>query len=144
MAMKKHVGTFHSIDTVLYKITELGSKGYVENQIYGVSGVDDMIAMLEGETEIMLQGGNGEERVRDIFRRMGFSEQQAEAYFEEVKDGGVALFVEDEHTDSNGMQEEMDSSAEVGFSGEQLDGQDREQQLIENTETVPRIDTKNL
>ncbi|MFC5589552.1 hypothetical protein ACFPRA_11670 [Sporosarcina soli] len=142
LATKKHVGTFHSVDTVLYKITELGSQGFAENQIYGVSGVDDMIAMLEGETEIVLKGGNGNEHVKDILMRMGFSKQQAEVYFEEVKDGGVALFVEDEQFDSNGRREEMDSSAEIGFSGEQLDGQNHQQQVIENT--VPRIDTRNL
>ena len=31
LATKKHVGTFHAVDTVLYKITELGSQGFAEN-----------------------------------------------------------------------------------------------------------------
>ena len=98
--------------------------------------------MLEGKTEIVLQGGNGDEHLKDILMHMGFSKQQAELYFEEVKDGGIALFVEDEQFDLNGRREEMDSSAEIGFSGEQLDGQNHQQQVIENT--VPRINTRNL
>lgn len=144
MASKKHVGTFYSMELVLYKVIELGSQGYGENQIYGVSGNDDMMAMLQGETGIVLQGGNGEEQVQDVFVRLGFSKEQAKRYFEEVKDNGVALFVEDEQIGLDGPQVEMDSAAEFGLSGEQLDGQDNSQQMLENPRTVPRIDTKNL
>ena len=38
----------------------------------------------------------------------------------------------------------MDSAAERGLSGEQLNGQDEQEQILENVDTVPRIDTRNL
>lgn len=145
MNNKKHVGTFYSVDTVLYKVTELEAQGYAENQICGVAGIDDMIAMLQGETEIELQGGNGESSVLEAFLRMGFSKQQAHTYFQEVKDGGIALFVEDvKPVGAKGSIDEMDSAVELSRSGEQLDGQNEQQQLIENEETIPRINTENL
>ena len=75
---------------------------------------------------------------------MGFSGQTAKAYFHEVKDGGVALFVEDLLPHSNDAEMEMDSAAELGLSGEQLNGQDDQQQILENVDTVPRINTRNL
>jgi len=144
MSNWKHAGTFHSVDTVLYNITELKAQGYKENQINGVSGIEDNLTMLHRETRIELQGGNGEDHVLDVFARMGFSEQTAKAYFHEVKDGGVALFVEDLLPHSNDDEMEMDSAAERGPSGEQLNGQDEQQQILENVDTVPRIDTRNL
>ena len=75
MSNWKHAGTFHSVDTVLYKITELKAQGYKENQINGVSGIEDNLTMLYGKTRIELQGGNGEDHVLDVFARMGFSGQ---------------------------------------------------------------------
>ena len=144
MSNWKHAGTFHSVDTVLYKITELKAQGYKENQINGVSGIEDNLTMLHGKTRIELQGGNGEDHILDVFARMGFSGQTAKAYFHEVKDGGVALFVEDLLPHSNDADMEMDSAAERGLSGEQLNGQDDQQQILENVNTVPRINTRNL
>ena len=144
MSNWKHAGTFHSVDTVLYKITELKAQGYKENQINGVSGIEDTLTMLHGKTRIELQGGNGEDHVLGVFARMGFSGQAAKEYFHEVKDGGVALFVEDLLPHSNDVDMEMDSDAERRLSGELLNGQDEQEQILENVDTVPRIDTRNL
>ena len=155
MENKKFIGTFHSIDTVLYKITEMKAQGYVETDMYAVTNAEDTISMLRGQTEAELLGaanGNwlsrfklflsGEEPILKAFESMGFSEQQSRNYYNEVKNGGVALFVEDRasnnHTTGQGS-EEMDSRAEQSLSGEQLAGLDNNQQ-----DTVPRINTNKL
>ena len=82
MSNWKHAGTFHSVDTVLYKITELKAQGYEENQINGVSGIEDTLTMLHGKTRIELQGGKVEKyHVLDVLARMGFSGQTAKGIF---------------------------------------------------------------
>lgn len=108
MDNKKYVGTFHSIDTILYKITELKAQGYDESNMYAVTNEEDNISMLRGQSDIELLGSGdenwlnrfklfltGEEPILDAFLRMGFSEQQSRNYYNEVKNGGVALFIED-------------------------------------------------
>ncbi len=37
MGYKKYIGTFHSIDTLIYKITELTAQGYKDNDMYAVT-----------------------------------------------------------------------------------------------------------
>jgi len=34
---KKHIGILHSIDTLIYKITELTAQGYKDNDMYAVT-----------------------------------------------------------------------------------------------------------
>lgn len=151
MENKKYIGTFHSIDTVLYKITELKVQGYDESDMYVVTNEEDNISMLRGQTDAELLGTaddnwldrfklflGGEEPILNAFSRMGFSEQQSRDYYNEVKNGGVALFVKSKALD------EMDSSTERGLSGEPLDGQGGNQQMIDNDGTVPRLNTRNL
>ena len=155
MEKKKFIGTFHSIDTVLYKITEMTAQGYVESEIYAVTKAEDTISMLKGQTEAELLGvanGNwlsrfklflsGEEPILKAFESMGFSEQQSRDYYNEVKNGGVALFVEDRASNNQTTGQspvEMDSRDERSVSGEQLDGLDSSQ-----PDTVPRLNTNNL
>ncbi|MBO0586646.1 general stress protein [Sporosarcina sp. E16_8] len=151
MENKKYLVTFHSIDTVLYKITELKAQGYDESDMYAVTNEEDNISMLRGQTDAELLGRvdenwlgcfqlflSGEEPILNAFSRMGFSEQQIRGYFKEVKSGGVALVVKSKALD------EMDSSTERGLSGEPLDAQDGNQQMIDNDGTVPRLNTRNL
>ncbi len=166
MGNKKYIGIFHSIDTVLYKITEL-MEGYEGGEIYVVTIAEDTISMLRGQTNVKLLDAaneNGLQQTKliwgdkgpllDAFERMGFSEQQSRDYYDLVKNGGILLFVEDKsdiqgnqsnerHRDS-GVLDEMDSSGERGLSGEQLDGQDEYQQIVDNDGTVPRLNTDNL
>ena len=54
MDNKKYVGTFHSIDSVLYKITELKARGYDEGNMYSVTIEEDNISMLRGYSNIEL------------------------------------------------------------------------------------------
>jgi len=155
MEKKKFIGTFHSIDTVLYKITEMTAQGYVESDMYVVTNAEDTISMLRGQTEAELldvTNGNwlsrfklflsGEEPILKDFKSMGFSEEQSRDYYNEVKNGGVALFVEDRASNNQTTgqgSEEMDSRNERSLSGEQLDGLDSNQ-----PDTVPRLNTNNL
>jgi len=151
MENKKYIGTFHSVDTVLYKITELKAQGYDESEMYAVTNEEDTISMLQGQTDAELLSTtdeswldrfklflSGEEPILDAFSRMGFSEQQSMGYYNEVKSGGIALFVNSKALD------QMDSSTELGLSGEPLDGQGDNQQMIDNDGTVPRLNTRNL
>ncbi|HJF33991.1 MAG TPA: general stress protein [Sporosarcina psychrophila] len=151
MENKEYIGTFHSIDTILYKITELKAQGYEESDMYAVTKAEDNISMLRGQTDAELLGASdenwldrfklflsGEEPILNAFSRMGFSEQQSRGYYEDVKSGGIALFVKSKVLD------EMDSSTERGLSGEQLDGQDGNQQMMDNGGTVPSLNTRNL
>lgn len=163
MGNKKYISTFDSIDALLYKITELTTRGYKESDMYAVTNVADNVSMLRGKADAELRGVSvenglkrfkpilsGEEPILDAFARMGFSEQLSRVYYNEIKAGGIALFVDipnqnqsrARHLNESGITSEMDSSVEQGPSGEQLDGQDASQQIINNA--VPRIDTRNL
>ena len=155
MEKKKFIGTFHSEETVLFKITEMKSQGYVESEMYAVTNAEDSISMLRGQTKAELLGpANGnwlnrfklflsdEEPILTAFKNMGFSEQQAMDYYNEVENGGVALFVADSASNdktTGQRSEEMDSRVERSLSGELLDKLDSNQQ-----DTVPRINTNNL
>jgi Heat induced stress protein YflT len=161
---KKHMGTFHSIEALLYKITELTTQGYKDSDMFAVTKVEDNVSMFRGQGEMEPSGVaadnwlnrfklflSGDEVILDTFDRMGFSEQQSRVFYDETKAGGIALFVDvpnrnesrAQHLNEDEVISEMDSSAERGLSGEQLDGQEKtSQQIIDNT--VPRIDTSNL
>lgn len=163
MENKEYIGIFHSIDTLLYKITELKTQGYKESDMYAVTNKEDTVSMLRGRADAELHGVaaenglnqfnlflSGEEPILDAFARMGISEQRSRVYYDEIKAGGIALFVDAPNSiqsrarslNESGVISEMDSSLELGLSGEQLDGQDASQQTIDNT--VPRIGTRNL
>lgn len=105
----------------------------------------DNISMLQGQTGIDLSGGiednwvdrfkvflSGEELVFHAFKQMGFSEEEAQKYYYEIENGGIALFV-----DFKG--EEKDSQAELDRNGQSLDNQVEVGQVIS-----PRVNTENL
>lgn len=156
MEKMRHVGTFHSIDTVLAKIVELESQGYPKNNIYAVSNVQDNFDMLQADAEVNLMDLSkrslldhtrelfvGKDRMFQVFEEMGFSEQQAQAYYNELEEGGVALFIESRWNDP-GSSAMMDSQVERGINGEPLDGQAGEGNVHQNENTVPKINTTNL
>ena len=146
---RKFIAIFHSIDTVLYKLTELKANGYEEENIYVFSCKQDNISMLDGQTKMNLNGSYGEdwrkgfneflgikEAVFDAFNSTGFSNQESKYYFDEVENGGIAMFVD--------YKTEADSSAEINQSGEVLDGQGNDEQLLHGDGTTPRMKTENL
>lgn len=164
MKQKRYMGTYHSIDNVLVKITELKSSGYTKDEIFAISNLEDNDRMLEDQTDIVLttreQDGwlarmkfffTDDEPAKDALEHLGFNEQQTQAFYNEVKDGGVALFVLDdpkaptysEPTVANPTTS-SDSAAEVSDSGMPLDNAEDEIQTDENAGKYPRINTDNL
>lgn len=164
MKKKRYMGTYHSIDNVLVKITELKSLGYTKDEIFAISNSDDDDRMLEDQTDIVLatkeQDGwlarmkfffTDDEPAKEALEHLGFNEQQTQAFYNEVKDGGVALFVLDDPgapkysdpADAN-LTSSSDSSAEVSDSGLPLENAEEETLTDENAGKYPRINTNNL
>ena len=157
MADKQYEGTFHSVDNVLYKITELEAQGYKKNHISAVSNLRDEMKMLEGDTEIELIGiqdgslldhtrrlFNRKDEMLTIFIKMGFSKQESKIFYNDLKDGGIAMFV-DKLTNEERAQSvnQHDSAGEHTDSGENLDSQSNDigENPIPNS---PRIGTDQL
>ena len=109
MADKKFVGTFQNETEVLNKIDELKTQGYSDNDIYIVTNDADRLSIVRGETDVDLRTpeGNwmdkfiaflsGDEPVKGAFTNMGFSEDESNRYFNEVKAGGILLYVDREY-----------------------------------------------
>ncbi|HJF33433.1 MAG TPA: YsnF/AvaK domain-containing protein [Sporosarcina psychrophila] len=114
MADKKFVGTFQSETQVLNKIDELKAQGYTEKDIYIVTNDADTLSIVRGETDVDLRTpeGNwmdkfiaflsGDEPVKGAFTNMGFTEEESNRYFNEVKAGGILLYVDREYGDLYG------------------------------------------
>lgn len=163
---KRYVGTLNKIDAALYKITELTSQGYSEEQIHAVANTDDDLAQLRRQTFVALDGREEESfldrfkgmfidehpKQQRIFEEMGFSAQEAESIYNEMKDGGIALFVDNVKPDismeGRGAGEvedtERDSRAQMTDSGEILSNDEFLQPRDDNAGTVPRINTDHL
>lgn len=109
MAEKKFVGTFQNETEVLNKIDELKTQGYADNDIYIVTNVTDTLSIVHGETDVYLRTpeGNwldkfmaflsGDEPVKGAFTNMGLSEEESNRYFNQVKAGGILLYVDREY-----------------------------------------------
>ncbi|NYF24443.1 YsnF/AvaK domain-containing protein [Sporosarcina sp. JAI121] len=109
MADKKYVGTFQNETEVLNKIDELKAQGYSDNDIYIVTNDADSLLIVRGETDVDLRSpeGNwmdkfiaflsGDEPVKGAFTNMGFTEEESNRYFNEVKAGGILLYVDREY-----------------------------------------------
>jgi Heat induced stress protein YflT len=137
---RKFVGIFHSTDTVLYKLMEMKANGYKEENIHVFSREQDNISMLNGQTKMILNGSYGEDWSKGI-NAMGYSDQESKHYFDEVENGGIALFVETTIADKS---TKADSSADISSSGEVLDGQGNGEQILNSDGTTPRVKTEKL
>ncbi|WP_194841604.1 general stress protein [Sporosarcina obsidiansis] len=157
MADKQYAGTFHSVDNVLYKITELEAQGYKKRHMCAVSNVRDDLKILENDTEIELIGiqegslwdhtrrlFNSKDEMLTIFIKMGFSKQESKTFYNDLKEGGIALFV-DKLTDEERAKsiDPHDSASQQTTSGESLEG-DPNQEVGSPIPNSPRIDTNNL
>ncbi|PIC64162.1 hypothetical protein CSV79_08215 [Sporosarcina sp. P13] len=157
MSDKQYMGTFHSVDNVLYKITELEARGYQKRHMCVVSNVQDDLKVLESDSEIKLIGiqkgsvldhnrrlFNNKDGMLTIFIKMGFSKQEAKTFFNDLEEGGIALFV-DHLTDEERANtvDPHDSAVQQTDSGESLEGESNEEvgNPIPNS---PRIGGNNL
>ena len=109
MVDKRFVGTFQSEHEVLNKIDELKVEGYSEEDIYVVTNNEDSLSIVRGQTDVDLKSaeGNwfdkfiaflsGDEPVRAAFNDMGLTEEESSRYYNEVKNGSILLYVDQEY-----------------------------------------------
>lgn len=163
---KKYVGTQNKIDAALYKITELTSQGYSEDQISAVANTDDDFAELRRQTFVSLDGQGKEgfldrfkgtfldERPKQakFFEDMGFSEEVADRIYNDMKDGGIAIFVDNvepelsEEGRGRGEVEDTERDIRATMIDRQtmLPADDLVKPRDEHGDSVPRIKTDNL
>lgn len=142
MENKKYMGTQYSVDTSLDKIQELMSQGYSENDIYLVTNDRDDYETLCGSTNaevVLVHGESWNEKFADFINEK--FKQRARTNVIESNDGGVLFFVKERETD---RKDEMDSSVEIGESGQLLDNHDTEAIIVNGNSDYPRINTTNL
>ncbi|WP_277587581.1 general stress protein [Psychrobacillus antarcticus] len=132
MADKKFVGSFLTEQEVLDKINELKLKGYVEDDIYVVTNDKESLSIVRGETAVELGSveGNwldkfkaflvGDEPVRAAFSQMGFSDEESERYYSELKSGGILLYVDKNY--STVYDEYTKNQVDSSYDGDDLEG----------------------
>lgn len=163
---KRYVGTQNKIDAALYKITELTSLGYSEDQITAIANTDDDFAQLRSQTFVSLDG-QGKEGFLDRFKgaflddrpkqakhfeEMGFSREEAENIYNDMKYGGIAIFVDNVEPDvpneGRGSGEVEDTERDIGATmidrRTMLPADDILKPKDEYGDSVPRINTENL
>ncbi|MFD1929557.1 general stress protein [Sporosarcina siberiensis] len=139
MADKKIIGTYQSEHEVLDKIDELRVQGFSENDIYVVTSDTDSLSMVRGRTDVDLKSSegtwmdrfiafiSGDEPVKAAFSNMGFTEEESDRFYNEVKRGRILLYVDRDYNhvayshDSEIVNEHLDanvgSNSTVDYSG---------------------------
>lgn len=157
MASKVYIGTFHSVDNILYKITELEAQGYDKGQIYAVSNVHDDLKVLADASDIAILGiqdgslwdhtrrlFSTKDEMLTLFIKMGFDKPQAKAFYNELKESGIALFVDEMTDEERGdSADPHDSASRRAASGENTQNQANEE-AVNPIANSPRINTDNL
>lgn len=112
MANNKFMGTFDNETEVLRKIEELKTQGTSENHMYVMAQDKDQISMVRGRTDVdykSAEGGwmdkfkgflSGNEPVREAFSNLGVNGDEADRYYNEVQNGKILLFVDQEFGDN--------------------------------------------
>lgn len=108
MANNKFMGTFDNESEVLRKIEELKNQGVSEDHMYVMAHDKEQLSMVRGRTDVdykSAEGGwmdkfmgflSGNEPVREAFSGMGVDEQEADSYYQDVQNGKILLFVDQE------------------------------------------------
>ncbi|MGO1060700.1 DUF2382 domain-containing protein [Planococcus sp. FY231025] len=112
MANNKFMGTFDSETEVLRKIEDLKGQGISEDHMYVMAHDKDQLSMVRGRTDVdykSAEGGwmdkfmgflSGNEPVREAFSGMGVDDQEADRYYQDVQNGKILLFVDQEIGDT--------------------------------------------
>ncbi|GKV56291.1 hypothetical protein NCCP2222_22380 [Sporosarcina sp. NCCP-2222] len=136
----KYVGTFHSVDVALDKITQLKSEGYEESAIHVVAQREDELERLRSQSYVrvisqennQLLSNSGIEDAKKVSARVE----------EDIRNGGIALFIDSDPLAK--VQMEHDSQAALSESGESLQNDADYQPRNDNEGTVPRLNTEGL
>lgn len=108
MANNKFMGTFDSETEVLKKIEELKATGSKEDDMYVMARDEDQISMVRGRTDVDYKSseGNwmdkfmgflsGDDSTREAFSGMGLDKDESDRYYNEVQNGKILLFVDQE------------------------------------------------
>lgn len=109
MTDKSFIGKFQSENEVLDKIDALRVRGFSEADMYVVTNDTESLSMVRGRTGVDLKSSqgswmdrfkaflSGDERVKAAFTNMGFSQEQSNHYYNEVKRGGILLYVDSDY-----------------------------------------------
>lgn len=132
MADKKFVGSFQTEQEVLDKISELKLEGYIEDDIYVVTNDKESLSIVRGHTAVELESveGNwldkfkaflaGDEPVRAAFSQMGFTAEESERYYSEVKSGAILLYVDKNY--GTVYDEYAKNQSDSSYDGNDLEG----------------------
>ena len=114
---KRFIGMFHTEPELLAKVKELKTEGYTDHQIFVLAKSEDNVKMLQSRTDAEIQTTHeswldkfmdfmtGEDRVRELMEDLGFSENEKAGFYQEVNEGSMLLYV-DEQNDRTGQHQE--------------------------------------
>lgn len=153
----RYIGTRFTVDTALNVITELRSLGYRDTQMTVVAQTDNDLAQLHKQTAVSIEGKEDETLLRrfkglfmdykhkkeSIFEELVFSKAEAEKIYQEMKDEGIALFVEDV-TPGPESNKHPTNHVYESDSGEVLSNEGGSAQIKPIMDTMPPLDTTNL
>ncbi|HSJ37659.1 MAG TPA: YsnF/AvaK domain-containing protein [Planococcus sp. (in: firmicutes)] len=149
MTNNKFMGTFNSESEVLEKIEELKTTGSREEDMYVMARDKDQISMVRGRTDVDYKSseGNwmdkfmgflsGDDSTREAFSGMGLDKDESDRYYNEVQNGKILLFVDQELGASYEGKASHDSHA-YGTTGTESDVKDPKSPGYVETGTVAR------
>lgn len=158
MSDKKYVGTFQTEQEVMTKIEELKTQGFSEHDIYVITNDKDSLSMVHGRTDVELKSSEanwmdkfkaymtGDEPVKAAFTNMNFTEEESTRYYNEVKNGGILLCVDNDYdhlsTQDDGMvnNENHLRSHDVGMENDHLTRGVDSNLTDKNTDRTPGFD----
>ena len=132
MTDKKFVGSFLTEQEVLDKINELRLEGYIDDDIYVVTDDKESLSIVRGQTAVELDSVEGswldkfkaflmgDEPVRAAFSQMGFSDEESERYYSELKSGGILLYVDKNY--STVYDDSVRNQSDSSYDGNDLEG----------------------
>lgn len=101
-----NIEVFHNQLEAMIRIKELKENGYKEEDMYIISGEENNVSMLRGSTDVMIKEEEGslldrfksflkgQDSITEAFTRMGLSDENREFYHNEVKNGGIILYID--------------------------------------------------
>lgn len=125
MVNRKYIGTYGTEEEVMNKIEQLKTEGYDESHLYVVTNNSDNLNTLRGRMDVDARGTDddrgwldrfmdflgGDEANRGAFNDMGFTEEEANQYYNDARDGGILLFADADYGRAGG---DMMNSTDVG------------------------------